>query len=199
LKPEPEPEMPEPVYGPEPSRDPVFSVSSFTYTPPGPAGTPNESEEDRKERLVLISKIKKYKKEFQFVNEISFNEAAPIHQLRNTLDEIRGLIQGKTTNVLIKRTYITGVSTLELLGQKTKLAKLNGLTDILSRSAEVESILKEISCEMHIGYVSPFKKLAFITLSSAYVLHTMNAKSEVFETFGKEQTNPEVINQYSDL
>ena len=188
-KAEPEPE-------PEP---PVFNTPNFNYSPISQPAQPSESAEDYKERRALISKIGKYKKEFEFANSIVLNEDAPLHQIRTQLDEIRMLIQNKTTGILIKRTYLTSVSTLELVGKKTNVAKLNGLTDLLSRSAEVDECLKLISCELDLGYISPYKKLAFITLSSAYVLHTLNAKAEIFTEFGKTPANPNVTAQYADL
>ena len=159
----------------------------------------SESEEDRKERLLLISKLKRYATEFPAFATQAINPDGSLNSLKNQLDEIRGLIQNKTTGILLKRTYLTSVSTLEVIGAKTNTAKLNGLADLLSRSEEVDECLKQLSCEMHIEYISPIKKLAFITLSSAYVLHTLNQKSEIFNEFGKEKAKAEVVNDFKDL
>ena len=159
----------------------------------------NESDADRKERLLLIGKLKRYAIEFPAFATQAINPDGSLNSLKNQLDEIRGLIQNKTTGILLKRTYLTSVSTLEMIGAKSNTAKLNGLADLLSRSEEVDECLKQLACEMHIEYISPIKKLMFITLSSAYVLHTLNQKSEIFNEFGKTKAKAEVVNDFKDL
>ena len=177
---------------------PNFSFSSLQPSPI-PAAASNESEADLKERTLLKAKLKRYEKEFPCVSALALNFEAPLPQLRNQLDEVRALIQNKTTGILLKRTYLTGVSTLEVIGKKTHTAKLDGLSDLLARSAEVDECLKQLACEIEIGYISPVKKLAFITVSSAYVLHTLNCKSEIFNEFAKEGVKPFVAEAYKDL
>ena len=176
---------------------PSFSLG-LTPSPVVPQAS-CESESDRKERLLLIGKLKRYATEFPAFATQSINPDAPINVLKNQLDEIRGLIQNRTTGILLKRTYLTSVSTLELVGKKTHTAKLDGLADLLSRSEEVDECLKQLACEMHIEYISPIKKLMFITLSSAYVLHTMNQKSEIFNEFSKTAAKAEVVEGFKDL
>ena len=150
-------------------------------------------------RFLLINKLKRYATEFPAFATQAINPDGSLNSLKNQLDEVRGLIQNKTTGILLKRTYLTSVSTLEVIGAKTNTAKLNGLADLLSRSEEVDECLKQLSCEIDIGYISPIKKLMFITLSSAYVLHTMNQKSEIFNEFGKTKAKAEVVDGFKDL
>ena len=193
---------PEPVHQdfndvPKPSSMPSFSLG-ITPSPMVPQES-CESEADRKERFLLIGKLKRYAAEFPAFATQSINPDASLNVLKNQLDEIRGLIQNKTTVILLKRTYLTSVSTLELVGKKTHTAKLDGLADLLSRSEEVDECLKQLACEFAVGYISPVKKLAFITLSSAYVLHTMNQKSEIFNEFSKEKAKAEVVEGFKDL
>ena len=186
----------------EPVQVDVPSMPAFSL---GIASSPivpqesNESDAVRKERLLLINKLKRYATEFPAFATQAINPDAPINSLKNQLDEIRGLIQNKTTGILLKRTYLTSVSTLEVIGAKTNTAKLNGLADLLSRSEEVDECLKQLSCELAVGYISPIKKLAFITLSSAYVLHTLNQKSEIFNEFSKTAAKAEVVEGFKDL
>lgn len=201
---EPPPPMPEmPPFQPEPV--PFEMGQSYSPIPSFDVGltasvNPNESEEDRKERLQIVMKLKKYAKAYPaFAQQANINTDASLSHLKTQLDEIRALIQNKTTDILIKRTYLTSVSALEMVGSKTHVAKLDGLADLLARSTEVDEVLKEISCELNISYISPMKKLAFITLSSAYVLHTLNSKSQVFKEFGEEKVKPEVLDGFKDL
>ena len=191
----------EPEVIPEPPVAPMqsFSFSSLSpsiFTQPPPV---EESEEDRILRASLMGKLKRYATEFPAFAQPPPAPDASLHTLRTQLDEVRGMIQNKTTAVLIKRAYLTSVSTLEIFGKKTRTANLDGLADLMARSSEVDECLKQISCEIDLGYISPIKKLAFITVSSAYILNTMNAKAKVFEEFGKENVKADTLKTFADL
>ena len=192
---EEEPEQP--FRGEEDYPAPPTSSMPFPSFINSPAVT--ESDEDRKARREVVTKLKKYAKEFPAISSIPVDPDAPLHVLQNQLDEVRSLIQNRTTSVLIKRTYLTSVNALETIGKKTNVAKLDGLADLMSRSAEVDEVLREIACELEIGYISPYKKLAFITLSSAYVLHTLNSRATIFKEFGDANVQPVVSEKYKDL
>ena len=191
----------------DPEPDQSFRAEDFQAPPSSSMPFPSfisapavtESEEDRKALREVVSKLKKYATEFPAIAAIPMDFDAPVHVLLNQLDEVRALLQNKTTGILIKRTYITSVSALETVGKKTNTAKLEGLSDMLSRSAEVDECLKELACELDFGYISPIKRLAFITLSSAYVLHTMNSRATIFKEFGDANVQPVVSEKYKDL
>ena len=77
--------------------------------------------------------------------------------------------------------------------------KCYGLADMLGKSAEVDNILKEMEAEIGIKYISPWKRLAFITCTTAVVLDGMNRRAEVLAGFKAETVAPEIAKNYADL
>ena len=71
---------------------------------------------------------------------------------------------------------------------------------MLSQSEEVDSILKELECEMMGGLRLPaHQRLLMVTLSSAMVIDGMNKKSEILNDFSKTEITPEIKSKYEDL
>ena len=92
-----------------------------------------------------------------------------------------------------------GVKGLEVGGTAVGL-KIYGLSDLLSRSAEVDSILKEIQCELPmIGHIGPGHRLALATFGAALALDSANRKSEVLGTFKAAPVSETVSSKYGDL
>ena len=78
--------------------------------------------------------------------------------------------------------------------------KLYGLSNMLAQSEEVDSILKELECEMMGGLRLPaHQRLLMCTLSSAMVIDGMNKKSEMLNNFSQEKLNDDVVKKYEDL
>ena len=105
----------------ENDQEPPTTPMPFPSFSTVPAVAESESEEDRKTRRDVVAKLKKYSKEFPAVAAIPMDFDAPVHVLLNQLDEVRALIQNKTTGILIKRSYLTSVSALETIGKKKTL------------------------------------------------------------------------------
>ena len=195
LPPEPEVQVPDNAYiPPEPIQypQPVMEVGMGFNQPA------EESPKDFKERKDLIQKIRKYRETFEIVNRIGFDENGSLFHLRAVLEETRNIVSNRNTSILMKRSYITGCQGLELIGSKVG-AKLQGYTDLMSRSAEVDSILAELRCEINVGYVPPWKRLMFVSLSSAYVVHSLNSKASLVVKFANDPVKPEVASKYNDL
>ena len=67
------------------------------------------------------------------------------------------------------------------------------------RVVKVSDLLKEIEAEVGIKYVSPWKRLAFITVTTAVVLDGMNRRAELLATYKQEAVNPVLDERYKDL
>ena len=187
-----------PPYAPEDKQE-----MQPTYAPPPPpppmmfAPKP-QPPDDREERRQLIDRIKKYRQGFDAAKALPFNEDMSTERLRSLLDDIRLCISSRNTSLIFRSGYLTAVKGVELVGTKTGL-RCYGLADALGKSNEVSDLLKEIEAEVGIKYVSPWKRLAFITVTTAVVLDGMNRRAEVLATYKQEAVNPVLDERYKDL
>ena len=154
--------------------------------------------DDRDERRQLIDRIKKYRQGFDAAKALPFNEEMSTERLRSLLDDIRLCISSRNTSLIFRSGYLTAVKGVELVGTKTGL-RCYGLADALGKSAEVADLLKEIEAEVGIKYVSTWKRLAFITVTTAVVLDGMNQRAELLATYKSEPVNPVLDERYKDL
>ena len=167
--------------------------------PPPMVFTPKpQPPDDRDERRQLIDKIKKYRQGFDAAKALPFNEDMSTDKLRSLLDDIRLCISSRNTSLIFRSGYLTAVKGVELVGTKTGL-RCYGLSDALGKSVEVADLLKEIEAEVGIKYISPWKRLAFITVTTAVVLDGMNRRAELLATYKSEPVNQVLDEKYKDL
>ena len=74
-----------------------------------------------------------------------------------------------------------------------------GLCDLLSKNSEIDSILKELQCEAGVGHIPPHIRLGLATISTVFVLDSVNRRSEILGNFKKESVNETIANKYGDL
>ena len=77
--------------------------------------------------------------------------------------------------------------------------KTYGLSDLLSKNKEIDDILKEIQSEMGVGNLPAHVRLAMATISTVFVLDSVNKRAEVLGNFKKEAVNETIANKYGDL
>ena len=183
-------EAPAPVPEPEPPMLTYNTPSRYVITPSPP--------DDKEERRQLIDKIKKYRTGFDAARALPFNEDMPTDKLRSLLDDIRLTISSRNTSLLFRNGYLTMTKGVELVGAKAGV-KCYGLADTLSKSAEVSDLLKEMEAEIGIKYISPWKRLVFLTISTAVVLHGLNQRAEVLAEYKAAPVNPSLDAKYKDL
>lgn len=183
---EPEPE-PEPTPPPPPPDPPAV------YLPPPP-----DVSKEKERRQAALMRIRKYRESFAAVRAMPFNEDGTADELESHLDAVRAAVSTKNTAILVKGAYLAGVKAVEI-GTCAAGVKSYGLTEILSRSAEVDNLLKEVACEIGIGHVPAHVRLALATVQTVVVLDSSNRKAEALAGFKKEAVNPELKSRYGDL
>ena len=104
----------------------------------------------------------------------------------------------KTSLMLVKSAYTLGVKGVEVgtcaIGMKTY-----GLSDLLSKNKEIDSILLELNCELGVGHLPAHVRLLMATVSTVFVLDSVNKRAEVLGNFKKEAVNSEITSKYGDL
>ena len=159
----------------------------------------NDDQDDDKDRQNIINKLRKYQSSFKVCGDININYEGKTSYLKNKLEDFRNAINNKNTHAIVKTGYLTTVKGLEFVGSKGGM-KLYGLSNMLAQSEEVDSILKELECEMMGGLRLPaHQRLLMVTLSSAMVIDGMNKKSEILNDFSKTEITPEIKDNYKDL
>ena len=202
----PQPEEVETIYmgaqpDPQPSPPPRISpdVPEMLRAPSMQASPPSPPPDGKANRRELLGKIKKYRESFPAVAAMRFNEEWGTEELESHLESIRVAVSAKTTGVLVKSAYLMSVKGLEVGGTAVGL-RVYGLSDLLSRSAEVDSILKEIQCELPVlGHIGPGHRLALATFGAALALDSANRKAEVLGQFKAAPVNEAVSQKYEDL
>ena len=193
-------------YIPSPMIEPmVYHMPVATFTAPEvPQGSlasrtakpaPTDDREDRRQ---LIDKIKKYRQGFDAARALPFHEEMETEKLRALLDDIRLSISSRNTSLIFRSGYLTAVKGCEIVGTKVGM-RCYGLADALGKSAEVADLLREIEAEVGIKYISPWKRLAFVTVSTAVILDGMNRRAETLASFKSEPVSPVLDDRYKDL
>ena len=194
LGPQPEPSSP-PPFPPRVSPD-VLEMLRAPVMQAAPEPAPVN---DKAQRRELIGKVRRYRDAFPAIAAMRFSEDWSTEELESHLESVRLAVSAKTTGVLVKSAYIMAVKGGEVGGCAVGL-KVYGLSDILSRSAEIDSILKEIQCELPVlGHIGPGHRLALATFGAALALDSANRKSEVLGTFKAAPVAEEVSSKYKDL
>ena len=153
---------------------------------------------EKARRNSALTKIKRYRESFEAVRAMKYSEEWSTDALESHLEDVRIMISSKTTGLLVKSAYTMGVKGIEVgtcaIGMKTY-----GLADLLSKIAEIDSILKEIQCELGVGTIPPGHRLMLATISTVFVLDSVNKRAEVLGSFKKEPVNENISSKYSDL
>ena len=197
-----EPELvsdPEPIVTPTPVPPPEPTpqrAPEIVYLHADPPAVDEAKEKTRRHNV--LTRIKKYRSSFEAVNAMRFSEDWPIETLESHLEDIRIMIGSKTTGLLVKSVYTMAVRGVEV-GTTSLGMKTYGLCDLLSKNAEIDGILKELQCEMGVGHIPPHIRLGLATISTVFVLDSVNRRSEVLGNFKKESVNETIANKYGDL
>ena len=220
-EPEPTPEIPEPppeitepdiihlvgalptmeASSPEaPPQAPVKpSASTIVYLPaPSSVEDAKVMVDEKARRNNALIKIKRYRENFEAVRAMRFNEDWSTDALESHLEDIRRIISNKTGGILVKSAYTMACKGVEVgtcaIGMKTY-----GLADLLSKNKEIDSILLELNCELGVGNLPAHVRLAMATVSTVFVLDSVNKRAEVLSSFKKEAVNESIANKYGDL
>ena len=153
---------------------------------------------EKARRNSALTKCQRYRASFEAVRAMRFSEDWSTEALESYLENVRIMISSKTTGLLVKSAYTMGVKGIEVgtcaIGMKTY-----GLADLLSKNAEIDSILKEIQCELGVGTIPPGHRLLLATISTVFVLDSVNKRAEVLGSFKQEPVNETISSKYSDL
>ena len=172
--------------------EPPRPVRMSTPLPPPPPP------DDSAARKAVSTKIRRYREGFEAVRAMQFNPDWPVEKLTAHLEEIRIVVGSKTTHVLVKHSYLALVKGVEI-GTCAIQMKTYGLTELISKSSEIDSILKECAAEMGIGSVPPGHRLALATVGAVLQLDSANRRNEVLSGFKKEAVNEAIPMKYNDL
>lgn len=188
----------EPMPMPTQSYEPMSSLTYSAYEPM-PSLVPQPTAEEAKKRKVMLSKINRYKNSFEVLKGVMIDDSASMDDLEGKLEEMRLMISTKNSHTIFKTVYVTGVKAVEIVGGKTGM-KLYGLADLTNKSPEIDSILKEIECEIDIlNNVSPTNRLIIATVGCAIACDTINRRSEILQSFTKGAVNATINESYKDL
>ena len=179
-------------------QEPTTQPTLYAPEPPTVFVPKPQPSDDRADRRQIIDKIKKYRQGFDAARALPFNEDMSTEKLRSLLDDIRLSISSRNTSLIFRSGYLTAVKGVELVGTKTGL-RCYGLADALGKSVEVADLLKEIEAECGLRYVSPWKRLAFVTVTTAVVLDGMNRRAELLAQYKSEAVSPVLDEKYKDL
>ena len=157
-----------------------------------------DPKDEKARRNDALTKIKRYRENFQAVKAMRFNEDGSTEYLESHLEDIRIMISSKTSLMLVKSAYTMGVKGVEIATCSAGM-KTYGLSDLLSKSKEIDDILKEIQCELGVGNLPAPARLAMATISSVFVLDSINKRAEVLGNFKKEAVNESISSKYGDL
>ena len=175
-KPQPQPTV---VYLPAP--EPVFDESK-----------------EKARRHSALTRIKKYREAFPAIGAMRFSEDWSTDALESHLEDIRIAVSAKNTGLLVKGVYLAGIKGIEV-GTCAVGVKSYGLTDLLSKSAEIDGLIKEVSCEMGVGHVPATTRLLLATMQTVFVLDSVNRRAELLGNFKQEPIAETISSKYSDL
>ena len=190
------PEVETEVVAPTPVVAEAVVAPTIVYLP-APEPLIDESKEKAR-RHSALTKVKRYREAFEAVRAMRFSEDWSTDAIESHLEDMRIMISSKTTGLLVKSAYTMGVKGIEvgtcMIGMKTY-----GLADLLSKNAEVDSILREIQCELGVGTIPPAHRLMLATISTVFVLDSVNKRAELLGNFKQEPIAENISSKYSDL
>lgn len=117
--------------------------------------------------------------------------------LVNELDFIRGKITNTNTKMAFKMAYSAGANAIETAGPYLGL-QLQGLTEEVNRSKEIDLILSELSCEYSFNkYMDPRFRLLAHTGFSILKIDSMNKRKILIERADEREYEME-MNEIAD-
>jgi hypothetical protein len=177
----------------------VFRTSAAPENARGGRAFYDIDERPSRDTAAILKKIKKYKANFAVLKDFPVDEKAPLETLELKLSEMRDAISGKNMHAIFRGGYLMGVKGFEGIGCRAGL-RLYGLSAQLSQSPEIDSILREIECEMGCGFrLRPEQRLLMATITSAMVVDNMNRRAETVKGFTSEPAKAEVTEKYAEL
>ena len=192
---EPEP-VPEAV--PEAAPVPVEPTIVYLPAPPSETDVAADAKKEKDRRHAALTKIKRYRTEFPAIAAMRFSEDWSTDALESHLEDIRITVSSKTSGMLVKACYVAGTKGIEIVTCNVGM-KTYGLSDLLSKNAEIDAILKEIACELGVGHIPATTRLALATLQTVFVLDSVNKRAEVLGTFKGSAVNAEIADKFKDL
>ena len=190
------PEVVTEIVAPTPVVAEAVVAPTIVYLP-APEPLIDESKEKAR-RHSALTKVKRYRESFEAVRAMKFSEEWSTDAIESHLEDIRIMISSKTTGLLVKSAYTMGVKAIEVGTCMIKM-KTYGLADLLSKNAEIDSILREIQCELGVGTIPPAHRLMLATISTVFVLDSVNKRAEVLGNFKQEPIAENISSKYSDL
>ena len=182
---------------PPPPAEPVPQVI-FIPSPDVESHTAIDEKKEKQRRLATLTKIKRYREQFSAVHAMKFSEEWSTEALESHLEDVRIMVSSKTTGLLVKSAYIAGVKGIEIVTTSAGM-RTYGLADLLAKNPEVDSILKELQCELGIGTIPPAHRLALATISTVFVLDSVNKRAEVLGHFTAGPVKPDLETKFKDL
>ena len=177
----------------------------------------NEEEEEEKEKI--IQKIQAYTEQFRdkLENYLPIKKdkygkyiiglyKKSLEELGKELDFIRSKLSTSNTKTAFKVLYNTGTNAIEKIGPFIGL-KLDGLTEEVTRSKEIDQVLTELSCEYSFNkFMDPKVRLVAHTGFAILKVDSMNKRQEKiqqvhtqFNESLKQDISEEIIDRYKEI
>lgn len=186
-------------YFPEPFErvnDRELDAFDFDYTP-------QETEQERAHKRVLLRKLKKYYDRFA-----NFLEAPPVwdsltlKEVEELLEETRLTVSNRRTDDTVFGMFIAGSATLEQFGPLLGL-NLQNYTNGLLANPEVKLTCVEVALEKDIVYIDPTYRLMMLSLQTAMLVHKMNSEKALISPTSVPNSVPdlkeEVVKEFADI
>jgi len=177
---------------------PVEPTIVYLPAPPSETDVAADAKKEKDRRHAALTKIKRYREAFEAVRAMRFSEEWSTDALESHLEDIRILVSSRTSGMLIKSVYVAGTKGIEIVTCNVGL-RTYGLSDMLSKNAEIDSLLKEVSCELGVGHIPATTRLMLATLQTVFVLDSVNKRAEVLGTFKAGPVNADIQDKFKDL
>jgi hypothetical protein len=200
-----------------PSR-PVVQINTSTLSDGFTSGV--GSEDDKAERKELLLQLRLYLEKFgnKLADKlVGYNKAEhnrylkscntlTMLELRERLNQVKGLVASKNVDTVIRQTFLAGATSVETLGTQVLDLKIQGYAALLSRSEDIDDILKELTIKHYSKiskYVEPEYRLIVLMGASMLQLDGANRRAELLQEHVKAPMSKEAVNnleeKYSDL
>lgn len=136
-----------------------------------------DNPEDKRKRLLVISRYKNSKRFSKFLKDQGFNfntkhiSGLSNEELETMINDIRFCISTKNTNNMIEQVSTKGIVLLENLLRP--VYNIDGLSQVLTNDQTYLDLVEELTLEhSNYFYVKPEYRLMYCVTSSAYIIHT---------------------------
>lgn len=163
--------------------------------------------EDPVKKRALIMKLQRYKEVFAHVlRDINLSglDFKSQQELEGLLDEVRLVVSTKNCRNMFKQTFLAGISAIENLIAPRVNLRVQGLTQALAQSQEVQDLLNEISLEhQEYIYTKPEYRIMMTVTQTCLALHYSNKQMDNVKHVVREHLDKEVdegeVEEYDDL